>query len=261
MLNNFSIKIIPYLQILIMSTLVTSTAFGQCEKSLYRMGYASFSPYMYKNDTGEVTGLDYKLTQSVFKLANCKVEFVHMPWARIIALIKDGKLDMTGFASKTVEREQFALFSNFYRYEERRLIIRKGEAKKWPLKSLADVIGLNMRLGTLIGTWQGKEFHELIKNDQFKAQVTNVADYSDRYAMLLLNRIDALLSDKLFMLSEVRKKGLVEQVEIHPYIVEKTPVHYMFSMKTVPIKDVELINQSLKKFIETEDYKQLFLME
>ncbi|MDE1462041.1 substrate-binding periplasmic protein [Spartinivicinus poritis] len=240
---------------------ISGIALGQCEKNKYQMGYASFSPYMYKGEMGKVTGLDYELTQAVFKIAGCRIDFVHMPWARIIIQIQEGKLDMTGLASKTAEREQYAIFSDSYRYEEGRLLIRKNETQKWPLKTLGNVVNFNMRIGTIIGAWQGKEFAKLMDNNNFKKLIINVADHSDRYAMLLSNRIDALLSDRLYMLSEIRKKGLMEQVELHPYIVRKTPVHYMFSKKTVPVKDVELINQALNKFMNTEHYKQLFLVE
>ncbi|WP_163837010.1 substrate-binding periplasmic protein [Spartinivicinus ruber] len=222
------------------------------------IGYSEFFPFMYTTEGSEVKGLDIKLVRKVFEKAGCKIELVNMPWSRIVMGLKNGVPDVALVASKTKERSMYAYFSVPYRNEQMRFMIRKNEAPKWPIQSLQDVIKYKMRIAVVLSNWFGEEFDELKKNKEFKSLISGVTEVSNRFSMLSLKRIDAILHDKVYLTAMAKKLGKYDDIEFLPFVVNDDPVHFMFSKKTTPKTDLELINQMLKEFKKTPEYRELF---
>lgn len=213
---------------------------------------------MYTAEDSKVKGLDIELVKKVFEQAGCTIKLVNMPWSRIVKGLKNGLPDVALVASKTKERSMYAYFSLPYRNEQMRFMIRKNEASKWPIQSLHDVMKFKMRIAVVWDNWFGGEFAKLKENKEFKKLISNVTEDSDRFSMLLSNRADAVLHDKIYLKAMAQKLGKLSEVDFLPFVVNDAPVHFMFSKKTTPQDDLALINQKLKEFKKTPEYESLF---
>ena len=68
---------------------------------------------------------------------------------------------MAASASKTPEREEYALFSDPYRTESAVMYVRIEDAGKYNFDSLEDIIGTEFKLAVTRGYYYGEEFEEL----------------------------------------------------------------------------------------------------
>ncbi|WP_163832939.1 substrate-binding periplasmic protein [Spartinivicinus ruber] len=229
-----------------------------CIKEGYVVGYSEFFPFTYTASSGEVVGLDAELVKAVFEQAGCTFDFVNMPWSRMIKGLKHGVPDVVLVASKTTERSMYAYFSLPYRNEQMRFMIRKNEAQRWPIERLQDVIKFKMRTAVVLENWFGKEFAKLKDNKEFKKLIIGVTEDADRFSMLMSYRVDAVLHDKIYLMSMAEKLDKKSEVSFLPFVVNDAPVHFMFSKKTTPQEDLAMINQKLNEFKKTKKYKTLY---
>ncbi|WP_027707629.1 substrate-binding periplasmic protein [Zooshikella ganghwensis] len=232
---------------------------NQCIKDEISIGWMPFEPFM-EGDISEVpTGLDIQLIDKIFSEAHCQYKFVYLPWKRSIHEIRYGRLDMISLASITEERRSFANFSVPYRFEQMRLMIKVEDKNKWRIKSLKDIAKQQMRVAVHLGAFYGKEFEQLKENDAtFAETLFTTTDDSTRLRMLQYGRIDAVLHDKTFLESRVKKMGLDGKFIFLDYPVNDDPIHFMFSKASVPIDDIERINKAVIKIGKTRFYQKLY---
>lgn len=236
-----------------------SLVLAQCQKKMFLIAWNGYEPFLYQNENKEVTGLDTIVIKNVFDRAGCKYQFIEMPWKRSLLEIKQGNLDMLPTASITDERKKYALFSDEYRDEEYRIIIRKGEAKEWPLKKLSDIVSLKMRILVELGAWLGDEYNAARKKENFEQLLLKMPLVDHRaLKMLLASHVDGLIMEPPTAKFKAMELGNLDRIDVHPYIVNADPVYFMFSKKTVSPKDIEKINKALLEYKNTAEYKALY---
>ncbi len=72
---------------MIISTLPSAWATDE-----FVMGWESWEPFQYKNDQGEVTGLDIELISAIMGNIDRKISFKEMPWKRHLTLLEGGRV-------------------------------------------------------------------------------------------------------------------------------------------------------------------------
>ncbi|MCX4027135.1 transporter substrate-binding domain-containing protein [Endozoicomonas sp. SM1973] len=232
---------------------------AQCQKEMFLIAWNGYEPFLYQNEHKEVTGLDTLVIKRVFDRAGCKYQFIEMPWKRSLLEIKQGNLDMLPTASITDERKKYALFSVEYRDEEYRIIVRKGEAEQWPLNKLSDVVSLQMRLLVELGAWLGDEYNTARKNASFEQLLLKMPLVDHRaLKMLLASHVDGLIMEPPTAKYKAMEQGILDKIEVHPYVVNADPVYFMFSKKTVSHKDIKIINKALLEYKGSAEYKALY---
>lgn len=220
---------------------------GQCLKSSYVMAWTPMAPYMIPVQEGQVEGLDVRFIQSVFKLLDCKLKLVQLPWKRSLYEVQKGRVDFMGMASLTAERQQFARYSTPYRLEQIRIGIRKGERSRWKIAVLEDLIELNMRLNVQLGAWYGAAYAKAMKLEGFQALVREDTNNRKQMFRLLNNRADGVLNDVLYFDYFAAQHGKAQQIEFLPFIVHDNPVHFIFSKTSISQADFENLNDAIKK--------------
>jgi polar amino acid transport system substrate-binding protein len=171
-----------------------------------------------------------------------------LPWARVLLEIERGALDVASSASRSPERDTFALFSDPYRLAEVAIFVRKGEAGHYPLNSLADIRAQDFRLGIIVGYHYSPGFADLVQDPAFAAKVDGAAGYEVNINKLLLGRIDGFLVDDVgVMIGEAKKLGVQDQIERHPLPVANEYLHFMLSRKSVEPAMVDAMNASLAR--------------
>lgn len=128
-------------------------AFSQGEKTSKTTGYkadvikqdtltigleGTYSPFSYKDKSGQLTGFEVELAQAVAKEMDLKPVFVETKFESLIAGLDAKKYDVVfNNMGTTPEREKHYLFANNYLYSPAILIVKQGS----DIKKLSDLNG------------------------------------------------------------------------------------------------------------------------
>lgn len=219
------------------------------------IGREEWAPFQYEDD-GKLTGIDIELVAAIMDRAGIRATFSdEMPWKRILKWVEEGRIDGAMSASKTGAREVFAHFSDPYRPEKMVLIVRRGEAEMYPfndMKALAE--HPNFRLGVVRGYYMGEAFETLQNQPAFAGRIQLVAEDDANIKKLLSKRLDGFLADLTYSMHMLKLFNAVDKVDVHPMPVNTSPVHLMFSKKTVDPATVERVNRAIAE-IEADGVK------
>jgi polar amino acid transport system substrate-binding protein len=198
------------------------------------VGWEPYEPYTFTGTDGDVTGVDIDLIAAVGDEIGCTVEFVELPWARILREIERGTLDASTSTSLTQERTAWALFSEPYRETEMAIYVRRGATSDIHLQSLRDIPAQRFRLGVITEYYYGEEFEKLANDPNFSIWLDGATDYATNIRKLINGRIDGyLVEDVTVMEAELETLGLVEEVARYPLRIAGEKLRFMFSRQTV----------------------------
>jgi polar amino acid transport system substrate-binding protein len=211
-----------------------------------RVGWEPYAPYTFADGDSQVTGADIDIIELVAQNIGCSMEFVELPWARILREIETGALDVSTSTSKTSERTKWAWFSNSYRETEMAIYVRKGESSSYRLSSLADIPGQRFRLGTIVDYFYGGDIARLFAEPAFSTWIEGAPDYRTNIVKLVNRRIDGyLVEDVTVMEAELEGLGFSDRVERFPLHVPGEKLHFMFSKKRVDSLIIEQVDVEL----------------
>ncbi|NVK23618.1 MAG: transporter substrate-binding domain-containing protein [Gammaproteobacteria bacterium] len=234
-------------------------AFAENNHCKLTLGYDSWEPYQYLDVGNEVRGLDIDLMLMVTKRMSCKVDFKQGAWIDLLALMKNGEIDVLLGASKTERREQFALFSEPYRTEQFTLYVKKDDKQAHQLKTFSDFIANGKKLGVMDDYYYGDEVSQLQdsnENGQFVSAIIGEMNI----ARLLDDNIDAFIEDSIVGASMIRRKGLSTLIVPHNLSITSSDVYVMFSKKSVSPEIVKRFNLGLKGVKQSGEYDALLKM-
>jgi polar amino acid transport system substrate-binding protein len=222
---------------------VRAEAAAPCELSV---GWEPYAPYTYADDDGEVTGADIDMIKAIAAEIGCSVELVELPWARILREVENGTLDVSTSTSWTQDRSEWAWFSEPYRETEIAIYVRRGEASRFDVDSLADVPDQRLRLGVIVDYFYGKELAELASDPDYAAWIDGAPDYASNIRKLINRRIDGfLVEDVGVMHAELERLDAIDLVERYPLRIPGQKLHFMFSRRTVDPPIVEQVDAAL----------------
>ncbi len=209
------------------------------------MGWEPWPPLQYLDENQQLTGLDVEIMRAVFSAMPCQLVYRAGNWTRSLYEVRTGSMDALSAADRTAKRDQWARFSDPYRDDSMAIYTLKGAAKKFPLKSLDDIVRLKFRLGVLRGVNYGSAFAKHAQDPTFKKQLYYLdAPIMQRYKILKANRIDG------FTYPSSAAKELDEQtggdVERLGFLIHSAKQHVMFSRESVSQEVVDQFNASLK---------------
>jgi polar amino acid transport system substrate-binding protein len=222
---------------------MTAEAAEHCKM---RVGWEPYAPYTFATEDGNVTGADIDLIKAVGEEIGCSLEFAELPWARILRQVENGTLDVSTSTSLTQDRTAWAFFSDPYRETQMAIYVRRGEVPRYTLSSLADIPREQFRLGVITDYFYGKELADLRKNPEYEQWLDGATDYQTNIRKLINNRINGYLAeDVVVMEAELKKLGLVDQVERYPLRIQGEQLRFMFSRQTVDQETVAKINAAV----------------
>ncbi|MCE0555676.1 transporter substrate-binding domain-containing protein [Motilimonas sp. E26] len=237
-----------------------SPAFATCNQASLTWGWVAWEPFIYQSRQGAMQGIDYEIVSQVFQQTGClfSVTDKEIPWRRQLAWLEAGEIDVMTGASKTAEREQYALFSLPYRTESVTLFIRKADQESFAIKQLSDLTQSKLhRLGYYKGTYYGEEFSLLQQKPEFQALLQSDIEINN-FTRLLNNRIDAVLADEI--VGQLLIEQLKQQDNIVPlkgFSIKTGGIHVMFSKKTTSEAFITQFNQALTKFKASSEYQRI----
>lgn len=200
---------------------------------------------MYRDESGQLTGLDVELTQAVLKEMGCEAKFEEMPFKRHLLQLEKGLVDMATSVQKRPEREIYAVYSEPYRNSEMALYLRSESVPVFPENALQDMLTRGVRLGVVRGYYYGETVRELMANEKMAAQFEEETSDTLNVRKVLGYRINGLLADPVVIANELRKTGNPGALSKHSVPVHSAAFHFMFSRKSVKPEFIQAFNEAL----------------
>lgn len=193
---------------------------------------------------------DLLLLQRALTNLKCEINFVRMPWARAIVELENGRIDILDGAFKTDQRQRFAWYSEYSFESHRVLFMRKEDIDKHPISNLKDITKFQLRIGTQISAVYGKNFSNLLTDQNFSSLVYPNSSREALWNMLSINRIDGFISELSLGQSELESLNLGAKIGPTNFVVSTQTTHYIYSKKSVDIDFVKAVDLELSKLKE-----------
>lgn len=141
---------LPRRSVCLLPLAATAPAWGAgAEPAPLRIGWSDYPPFQ-RVVTGEPPqGLDVELVEMLARAGHERLQWLRRPWARQMADVARGELDLVPGATHSPERALFADFTQPYRQERVALLALAGEPQG--LRGLADLKGRAVRIGAIRG--------------------------------------------------------------------------------------------------------------
>lgn len=235
--------------------MVTSVA--QAQSCIKTARWADDAPYSYRDSNGQLNGLDVELIQAALMGLQCDVRWVEMPWARALVELERGRLDILAGARETDERQRFAHFSVAVNRSPNVLFMSHAAALKYPINALKDILETDLKLGVQIGVAYSSDYEVLRKNPDFNRHLTQISSRIGGWKMMNLGRIDAMISDEVTALVELRQLGLLSKIEANKAISTGDLAYVAFSKASVDKEFVNAFNREVSAMISDGRYRKM----
>jgi polar amino acid transport system substrate-binding protein len=234
------------------------------DKQILLGGWYLWEPYQFnKITTGgyKLTGMDVELVNYLAARVGVKVDYKQIDWKEHQLGVKNGTMDIAAGATYTESRAEFAYFSLPYRFEENSLFIMNDSQKVLKFDSITEFLAQvrlqNFKLGVTKGfIYADPQINLFIGDEANQDIVLQYENDVDTLQALIRGEVDGFMADRVVGAAAILQyKENTEVKEIQLNI--KTPIHLMFSKKSVPLSLVDKFNQEIKEFSNSNEYKEI----
>jgi len=234
------------------------------DKQILIGGWYLWQPYQFTQITSEgykLTGMDVELGRALAARLGIEIKLDTVDWKQHQIDLQDGVRDVASGATYSPERSQYAYFSLPYRSEENSLFVNMNSTKNLNFRNVTEYLAQirlqNFRLGVMSGFRYGDPLiNDFIQDPSNKDIILKYSNDTFSLEALMRGEIDGFMADKVVGASIIIDKSVESKVVEVPLNV-KTPIHFIFSKKTVPLDLVDHFNQEIKKFVGSKEYKTI----
>ena len=223
----------------------------------FSLGFDVWEPYQYLDVGGNVGGLDVEVISAVVKEMGCDITYQRGTWLSALEKLRNGEVDMLLGASKTLAREEFALFSDAYRMEEFSLYIRKDDESHRAYQTIDSFVEKGSRIGIVDGYYYGPTISMLLDGTATSSSFMTSIIGELNVARLLDQDIDGFLEDSFIGASMLRRKGLSDYIVAHGLTIQTGDIYVMFSKESVTGAQVTDFNAALRKIKGSAQYADI----
>ena len=233
-------------------------------KKLLKGGWYLWEPYQFNKSTPngyKLVGMDIELLKNIAQRSGVSIEYEAVGWKKHQEDLKEGSRDIASGATYTDARAEYVYFSVPYRYEENSLFMMNSNDKELSFDSISEFL-VQVRLQNFIlGITKGfiyadPQINLFIKDETNNDIIIAYDNDVDALQAMIRGEIDGFMSDRVVGAAAIlneKVNSLVKEVQLNI----KTPIHLMFSKKSVPIELVDKINTEIKEFSVSEEYKKI----
>lgn len=208
-------------------------------------GYNDWPPYAWQDRQGVAQGLDVELLRSFAEYLGCEINFINVPAKRSHQMLKSGTLDMMMGATKTFEREEYALFSSPYRHEEVRLFVLDEKKDSIKLSQWQDIFSQKLRLLVPISGWYGADYEESRERLAQENLLVLSPDVDKSVQMLTYGRADLIIGDAMAMPYIASQHQGIRLSILNP-ILDQNQIHLMLSKQSMSVAQLKQFNKAIK---------------
>jgi len=191
--------------------------------SLVLAGHPEFAPFSYRSPSSGLAGILPDMVKLLGDRAGLRLQAADLgPWARVLALAKQGQLDALAGAYLTEERSAYldfltpALVPN-----EVVVVVRRGKA--FAFREWRDLLGRT--LGRVHGDSYMPAFEAFLADNAARLQTDTAPNPELNLRKLLRGRVDLLVYSRWVALHLARQLGLQDQIELLPVPVFTGQLH------------------------------------
>lgn len=176
-------------------------------------------------ENGEIKGINTDIVKYAFRKANQPITIEIFPWKRALNLMKTGQADVLYNALYTDERNKYLDYSQVSLITEHVVILTLRNSS---LNYEGDISHL---AGLTIGARLGFSYGPRIDNAMEMGVINRVEVDTDKQLinMLLYDRLDAVVADRLKALDQLKETGKLDLVKVHEPSVQMTPTYIVFA--------------------------------
>jgi polar amino acid transport system substrate-binding protein len=175
-------------------------------------GYDEDYPPWEKNVKGLPTGINIDIMTIVAERLGVGIRFEPYPFKRILALLKNGDIDIIGGLEKKPERAMFADFLEPAYQKTMKVFVMKKDSTK-VLEKYDDLYHLK------VGLRAGNKHFEPFDSDENIVKVeTNSVD--QLFNMLLFDRYDVAVGGNIQLLYAARVNGYADKIQVASYKID-----------------------------------------
>mgnify|MGYP006404834163 CR=1 FL=1 len=226
------------------------TTYAEVELSLY---YNERPPY-FETETTQIKGVRAQQLKEIMREAKIEARWISLPVNRIMQQLtmKEGA-HCTGGWFKTPEREQFALFSEFFAYNEPATAILRKNFFREEYAMLSQLLIIpNIRVMTKQGQYYGDYIEEAMK--LYRTHRIEVTDnHQEMMQQIDLGRADLMLVNRAeaedLFLKNKRYESTLTTIDVQ----DKTPIPPLYIMcnKAIDPQLMQKINTGILRFRKT----------
>ncbi len=226
-------------------------------------GWYLWEPYQYNKITAggyTLTGMDIQLVRSIAKKVGVDIKYEQVDWSQHQKDLKNGTRDIAAGATYTSARAEYVYFSVPYRYEENSLFTLNDSNKSLDFRTVSEFLAQIRLQNYILGVTEGfiyadPQINVFINDPSNQDIVRKYANDVEELNALMKGEIDGFISDRIVGAAAIlsNKANRVQEVQLNI----KTPIHLMFSKKSVPLELVDRFNREIKNFNKTEEYKNI----
>lgn len=225
-------------------------------------GWFHWDPYQFmseKDGIKELKGMDVTLVQTLAKLTDRDVVYEPVSWKQHQADLRSGVRHFAAGATYTEERAEYVYFSVPYRFEENALFTARSDTSLFQFQNIADFLKLikekNLVLAVVDGfIYADPQINDFIKDPRNAHLIQKTNDDVESLELLKRGKVKGFLADRIVGASIIQKYRVGKLFTEVPLNI-KTPIHFMFSKKSVPASVVEEFNQAISSYKQTSEYK------
>jgi len=174
-------------------------------------------PYWLARDGQRPTGYLAELLTELGRRIGCEVRFREMNWARGVAEMQAGRIDLIAGAVQSAERDRFAFFTRPINATRSVLLLRADVPGVDDFDDLSELAATSLRIGIQAGANYGPEYVALLRDPAFAARLRPIPEPESGWQMLASGRLDGLFTDELSALKH--QAGRAGRAPLRPVFV------------------------------------------
>lgn len=218
-------------------------------KNTIKVGYNDWPPYAWQDPQGEAQGLDVDLMRAFAVYLGCEVHFINVPAKRSHQMLRAGQLDVLMGATMTDERQNYALFSTYYRDEELRLFVLDEQKDQINIDKWEDIFTKKLRLLVPSSGWYGADYQESQYRLEQEHLLVLSPDSDKSVQMLIYGRGDMIVGDTLAMPYIASQHQRIKLVPLK-LVLDQNHIHLMFSKASIKTSQLEQFNHAIKALMD-----------
>lgn len=229
-----------------------------------RGGWYPWDPYQYRDyRRGEpfLTGFDVEIERALARRLSVDIALPEISWEEHLRRLAEGSADIAAGATETESRRAFVLFSKPYRRETDVLVLRKGEAREYPFRTVDEMLATftrqRFRLGVVAGfVYADERVNRFVADPQNKDFVVATGSNADNLANLGAGVIDGYLADRIASATTAWRQHRGAEVEEHP-LQFSTDIHFMLSRATQTPEMLARLDTAIDELRASGEYRRI----
>ncbi|MFG6415442.1 substrate-binding periplasmic protein [Roseateles sp. DC23W] len=209
-----------------------------------RIGWSDYPPFQHGTAGEPPQGLDVDLLEMLARASGERLQWMRRPWARQMADVARGELDLVPGATPSPDRLVFGDFTQPYRQERVALLALAGEPQA--LRGLSDLKGRAVRIGAIRGVAFPAAVRRALEDPELARLVVPLHANDLTLSALRSRRVDYVIDDPSTMNWRVaREPGAAVQVVLELAV---SPVHLLVGRPLLAQRPtlIQRLNQGLQ---------------